>query len=261
MKNIIRKLYRKLLREQYASGNFLLRYYLKSIWKPKAGGLEAILEGEMKNLSDVFFIQVGANDGLINDPLLRLIHRDHWKGIMIEPQTKVFREELSPLYRSYPDIILLNAAISNHPGKQLLYTVSFSTQRWATGIAGFVRSSLDEKVRNGYIKKCALKYGDRLPANESEYIVGQDVSCITFQDILAKYEIPKVDLLQIDTEGFDFEIIKMFPFYILKPGVISFENENLSEADYKACKEFLTSQGYALKESGRDTIASLKTRN
>lgn len=38
----------------------------------------------------VNFIQIGANDGLRNDPVREFIIRDRWQGILVEPLPAVF---------------------------------------------------------------------------------------------------------------------------------------------------------------------------
>ncbi len=40
---------------------------------------------------DAQFIQVGANDGALHDPLRRELIRRNWRGIMIEPVPYVVR--------------------------------------------------------------------------------------------------------------------------------------------------------------------------
>jgi hypothetical protein len=46
---------------------------------------------------------------------------------------------------------------------------------------------------------------------------------ISFETLLDRFKWSKLDLLQVDAEGFDAEIIKMFPFDRLKPAIIHFE--------------------------------------
>lgn len=246
-----------LLRKFYASRSILLHYYLHSIWKPKTNTLEGILFLHATDHTNFTFIQVGANDGLINDPLCKLIRRFEWRGVLLEPQVKVFTTYLQPLYKKYPEITLYNYAISNTHENADLYTISFSLARWATGLASFVRSTLQAKIVDGYVDACAKKYGDKAPNNKDAYIDSHSVSCISFNAILDKEQYSKLDLLQIDTEGFDFEVIKMFPFERIMPRIISFEIESLSNTDISLCDLLLKQKGYTLSYIGRDCVAIL----
>ena len=59
-----------------------------------------------------------------------------------------------------------------------------------------------------------------------------------------KYEINKLDLLQIDAEGYDFELLKIFPFSKVTPRIIHFEHLHLNETDRDASLKFLHNLGY-----------------
>ena len=61
------------------------------------------------------------------------------------------------------------------------------------------------------------------------------VRCENFEYILDKYEISKLDLLQIDAEGYDFELLKIFPFTKVVPKIIHFEHIHLTQIDRNAC--------------------------
>jgi len=80
---------------------------------------------------------------------------------------------------------------------------------------------------------------------------------ITIRSALAKHNIAKVDLLVIDTMGFDFEILRMFPFDQCKPAIIHFEHQLMPIADQQSCFLYLANLGYGLTQVAQDTIAYL----
>ncbi len=43
-----------------------------------------------------------------------------------------------------------------------------------------------------------------------------------------KYKIKRIDLLQIDTERYDYDIIKQIDFSLIKPRMICYETHNLT---------------------------------
>ena len=245
------------IRALYSSDSFLLYLYLNLFWKPKKNSLEAFLYNFSKDKKDFTVLQIGANDGLINDPICKLIRKGQWQGVLIEPQKLVFDTYLQELYKNYSKIKIFNQAIGNQNATEKLYVISFSAARWATGLASFVRSSIEGKIADGYVAKCIQKYNEKAPASIDAYIATQDVECVTFQHIFSITALQKIDLLQIDTEGFDFEIIKMFPFDQLKPALISFESERLSIEDMKACEVYLKKLGYNVSPIERDSVAVL----
>src|SRR3954463_14205307 len=69
---------------------------------------------------DFFFVQVGANDGVTDDPIRRYIQRYHWRGVLIEPLAKVF-QQLCFNYREEPQLIFENAAIADADGTATFY--------------------------------------------------------------------------------------------------------------------------------------------
>ena len=72
---------------------------------------------------------------------------------------------------------------------------------------------------------------------------------------MSAYGIDKINLLQIDVEGFDYEVIKIFDISKSKPGMIVFESSHLSETDYRSCLNLLAENGYSTKKMGRNTAA------
>jgi hypothetical protein len=84
------------------------------------------------------------------------------------------------------------------------------------------------------------------------------VPALTLESLLGKHRVERVDLLQIDTEGFDFEIIKMIDFQRMKPEIIHYENNFLNRRQKSECSRILGGQNYALLNLGIDTIAYLQ---
>ena len=86
-------------------------------------------------------------------------------------------------------------------------------------------------------------------------MVEEPTDCFTFERLLKKYDVKKIDILQIDTEGGDYNILKTVPFHLIKPKVIRFERVLLSEDEKKKSVELLKKQGYHLIKAGMDYIA------
>jgi FkbM family methyltransferase len=234
-------------------------YYLRSYAVTSPGKGEISLTGLIDFFSAtrkrIAVVQVGANDGVTNDPLHRFLMRDGWQGVLLEPQREVFEKALVPAYRNHPRIKLENAAIAAETGTKALYKIAFSTARWATGLATFEKKSIVNLIRSGYVDQRAKEEGVVPPASAEAYISTEEINTITFGQLLAKYGLTEVDVLAIDTEGFDFEIIKLFDLNALKPDMILFENIHLPAGEYEACKRHLASFGYKLYQKGPNTIA------
>jgi FkbM family methyltransferase len=204
----------------------------------------------------VFCLQVGANDGVTNDPLHPYLSRHGWGGLLVEPLVDVFENELKATYRGNPRVILENVALAYSEGALPLYRVAISDSRWATGLSSFRRESIEGHVENGYVQRKARQEGSRVPDDPDEIIDSVDVPTLTVDQLLAKHGVGELDVLCVDTEGYDFEILKLVDFARLAPEVVLFESKNLSDADYREAQELLRGHGYSLFWERGDTLAT-----
>jgi FkbM family methyltransferase len=203
--------------------------------------------------SDFYFIQIGAFDGITSDPIHKFVVRYGWSGVLVEPQPEAFRA-LQETYKSQSQLTFLNVAIAHESGKKGLYRIRDGATRlpsWSQQVASF---DLDT----------VLKHGHDLPASDTRGIPNieklveiEQVNCITFDALLRELGVEEIDLLQIDVEGYDFEIIKMVDFERIKPWIICYEHIHLSQQQQKECIEHLTRYGYLVSVDFADTIAYL----
>lgn len=254
LKNYFKKNYKELIRYLNHRNSGLIKLYYRKFWTPRAGSIAEILQTYSHSKGEVYFLQVGANDGMEQDPILKFIKKDGWKGTMIEPQEYVF-EKLEYLHKNTPGIKLIKAALSYENEIRPLYKISFSNSRWATGISSFIRETLVEQIESGYVDECARKEGIDTPVKKDDYIDTDMVTCINFEELAKDLDLRKVDILQIDTEGFDAEIIKMINFHLLNPDIISFEISHSTEMTKSDIYNLLHLYHYKIYEKGRDAIA------
>ena len=192
-------------------------------------------------MSDFVFLQIGANDGLTDDPIRRYVLRYGFRGVLVEPQPTAF-QALARNYSGAPGLVFENAAIAAEDGEATLYRFKAgSVPRWADCLASFSR----EALLNNFDSVSGVIEEIRVPA-------------ISFATLLARHRLTGVDLLQIDTEGFDFEIIKMIDFRSFRPTMINFEAGLLLPAARQDCYEYLSSRGYKINENEFDAIAYLE---
>lgn len=189
----------------------------------------------------LFFIQIGANDGVAFDPLRPCLLRHGWAGILVEPAPAVF-QRLRANYAGQPGLVFENVAIAGECGEKILHMVAGQP-----GVLDQVSSLLPGMTgRFAPVRPDGSAGLDTIP-----------VPCLTFDDLCRRHGVGAVDLLVIDTEGYDFEIIRTIDFTRFRPWVIVYECENLSLADQVRCFTHLGRQGYSLVglESGIDTLA------
>lgn len=221
-------------------------------WKPVNASILNRIEQYCQKNPSIVFIQIGANTG--HDQFEALRKRYGWKGVMVEPQQDVFVKLLES-NRDFPGIQFENAAISTASGPRALYKLSFTNAEWATNLASFDKNVITRHIRNGWVDECAREDGIVPPKTLEEYLTVEEVQCLEFRDLLTRHAISEIDLVIIDTEGYDFEIVRQLDFKTTPPKLIVFEHKHLSRRDYKRCVQFLRKLTYELYSDGPDTLA------
>ena len=250
----VKRKYKNILRELIRKRSPIPKIFYSYLWRPKKHSISWFINQYAKINKDIFFVQIGSNDGLEHDPIMKFIIKYDWKGILVEPQYWVF-EKLKRLHQLRFNLVFENAAICKEDGKAKFYKIGFSESRWATGLSSFVKETIEKKIDSGYVDACAKREGANIPAKKEDYIKETQVKCVSLNILIAKHEVKNVHILQIDTEGYDFEIIKMIDTKILHPDIISFEIDHLNEQDKENCVSFLKNMQYQVVICGRDAIA------
>ena len=242
-----------------ASNNHLFVGFYRNFYNPKKGSLSDFLSQYSKSKSGNFtVVQIGANDGITHDPIHKFIKRDDWKGVLLEPQPDVFHEFLTKIYAKNKGIHPLCAAIGEKDGTQPIYKVGFSSMRWATGLASFSKEKIEQAFEDGIVASNCRRFGIEIPAEQSQWISQENVQVIAPATLIQTYNLQHIDLLQIDAEGYDLEVIRIFDIPKTRPQAIIFENVGLNAADYAACLQLLEEQNFQLKKFGPNTLALQK---
>lgn len=197
---------------------------------------------ELRN-GKVSVVQIGANDGVTNDPINHLVKSRGWSLLAVEPLAPAFNR-LTESYRSTPNVKCVRCAIAASDGEMTLYTLAPSDES----------GSLDDHLAS-FSREVLMRHWRRVPNLESR-IVSQSVRAVTLQTLIEENKVEAVDLLQIDTEGFDYEIIKMAFAAGLKPPMLAFEWEHLDQKAMWECRGMLMDAGYRWLVIKGDVVAA-----
>lgn len=150
----------------------------------------------------VFYVQVGAHDGRLADPVFAVAKENGWRGLLIEPHPAYFAG-LRHRYRNRKGFTLRQVGISDAEGVLPLFhldeDLAEQFPRWVRGCASFDRRRIVEQVRVG----CALRglvYRD-------DMVTKTDVPVRRLDAVLAEENITSADLLVIDVEGHELPVM------------------------------------------------------
>lgn len=220
----------------------------KGIYRRFRGADPTIQEQILKaigNKTVVFFVQVGSNDGVQGDPIHDLIiNRKSWGGIFIEPVDFLFNR-LRKNYGEAKRFIFENVAISTEKGSRKFYYVSEKA-----------KSELDLPFWHDQLGSFDKSHITRMLGEEiSPYIIEGHVECLPLQEVLDRNRVDAIDLLHIDTEGFDYQVLAQVDIKRYKPLVILFEHHLLTDEEFVKARKLLRRTGYRLLHYGNDILA------
>ncbi len=187
--------------------------------------------------ADFFFLQVGASDGKTNDPLYPLVVRYGLRGLCVEPLPQSF-QLLQETYRDRAGIILENLAISATDGPVTLT------------VADGAGMNIDLAQKSSLSGDCVRKH---LPVGGRVNTI--QVASMTIGSLCRKHGLKRLSLLQVDTEGFDFQVIRQTFDAGLMPDAIHYESLHLGRSEMEDCRALLREKGYELVESTVNTLA------
>jgi len=212
-------------------------------WEKQSRPLQEVIECFARIKKDVFFIQVGCCDGVVEDIMHDLIIRYGWSGILIEPVKYLF-EQLEANYQGHPNLSIRNVAIANEDGFKDFWYIRENNNGlpfWYNQVGSF-------------FPEVIWKHAGEIP-DLKNYLIQEKVECITLDALIRQHNIKQIDVIHIDTEGFDFSIIKQIDFESFKPSIIKYEHKHLIESDQWDSWSYLRSKGYVVFHNYIDSMA------
>lgn len=209
----------------------------------------------LKSTLDVVkFVQIGAFDGVTYDELHEIIvHDEKFNGLLVEPLRKPF-QVLKETYK-HRNWCFENIAITEKDEMRQIWTIPYdklndeTLPKWATGCSTLLQ---DSNALFG--KHCQSKEEYEVLKNNT---IIEFVNCTHLDKILKKHDFKNCDLFHIDTEGYDWLIIKQLDLEHFKPKVIHFEFFNLTTAHYTEILHHLNVYGYRLFQFANNITATI----
>jgi FkbM family methyltransferase len=191
-------------------------------------------------------LQVGAYDGVSNDPVHDLIRSlPHVRAVLLEPQA-VPHAALQRLWQHDPRVAPLKVALAAECGERPLYVIAASQAHlhpFAGQVASFSRAHVERAFRR-YVWR---------PSPDA--VTPVPVATTDWRTLTARYG--PFDLVVIDAEGFDGEIISMIDLTAGPPDLIVYEHCHLPRHERLRCSSRLRAAGYIVRQvTKNDTLAA-----
>lgn len=220
-----------------------LRYALRDLVARARARGPRLIAAFARRYPHASFVQVGSNDGRKHDPLHDSLRRAEWSGVMVEPVAYVF-ERLRTNYGGMPRIRLENVAIAQQAG-----TLPF----WHLAKADDPRHLPSWYDELGSFRKEVILTNRHLIPDIDSRLRCTEVECLTFNQLCERNALEHLDLVHVDTEGYDFEIVKSIDLTHMRPLLLIYEHKHLSRDDRAACEGRMRAAGYRLYAEKDDT--------
>ena len=203
------------------------------------------------NINNFNLVVIGAHHGywLENE-----VKKCSGKILLIEPVVYNFNQ-LKNKFKKYKNIIFENIAINEkNEVKDFYYVLESSViklkKHWASGIGSFSKDHiLKHKTKRFQIAESDIKC--------------VRIKTITFDNLITKYQIKSINKIIIDTEGFDYKIIKSINFKNIIIKELMFEKKHLDSTfrignKLSEIKELLKNESYELFDLDSENVLAKK---
>jgi hypothetical protein len=209
---------------------------------------------EARSDSRATFVQIGANDGEMFDPLYphTKTNKSRWIALQVEPQPELY-SRLAVLHADAPDWAFYHGALAS-PEICVNGTLPFCETR-TPGVGDWTtQGQLNSIEQKGSCNSNTMQIRLRPCVSSFEDLIGNHASPVFLKYALDKPNKFSVDFLQIDVEGKDYDMLKLINWDTLYPQCIHYEHFHLHENEPKA-RKLLTEKDYTIIKGGMDVLA------
>ena len=203
-------------------------------------------------MSNFGLVVIGAHSGIWLTPLLEKYKEQ--SILLVEPVPHNI-QELKENISKYKDIKIETSAVSSKNEVQKFYFVKPESikklgKHWASGIGSFDK----QHVLNHKNKRFKVENSD---------IEEIEIQYLTFTDLVNKYSIDVIEMLQIDVEGAEYQILNSIDFMKISIQKIIFEFKHFDGTfkegpKLKLIKEKLVNSNYLLTVLDNENILAEK---
>jgi FkbM family methyltransferase len=191
-------------------------------------------------------IQVGANDGQSDDFLFKCFNKD-LEAILIEPIEDAFLK-LKENYNKFQKVKCLNLAVDVENGSKEIFSVNREYYKFYQ--KKYKKANVDWlNILSSFNEEHLINHGIK-----KNHITSNYIQCKTFSKLIDDYDYHDVDLLIVDTEGYDVKLINNFIETLKIKPMIIFEWIHAEKIEIEILFKKLENLNYEFLKLGRDLI-------
>ena len=191
---------------------------------------------------DVFFVQIGAMDGITHDPIHRHVVELGWHGLLVEP-ISYLNEKLQENYVGCEGLVFEKMAIADFNGHiemSFLDPEAAAEGVFEPGAFGISTLMPDRGVISG------KGISEGVAQLIKRYTKTIDVPCCKLTTLFATHQITALDLMVIDAEGADWMVVRQLSLDNYRPRLVYLEYNHLSDYEKTACAAHFHNYGYRI---------------
>jgi FkbM family methyltransferase len=192
---------------------------------------------------DFFFVNIGANDGVSNDPIYPFLSTYRWRGIAVEPLGYLC-DELRVNMAPFEGVAVEQAAIAAQPGTFYYVSPDETEAQFVRQVGSLHKEYIEKTI--GLMRQ--HEFEGPVADGLEQRIQPVEVPCLTFDELLARHNVQRVDFLNIDAESADFEILMMIDFERWRPDILCVETATFTDAEQDEGMSILRARGYEFVE-------------
>ena len=203
-------------------------------------------------MNEFGLVVIGSHSGVW---LKSLLEEYKHKNILLVEPVPYNIIQLKENTSKFENIKIETSAVSSKRGVQKFYFVKQESvknlgKHWASGIGSFDK----QHILNHKNKRFKIENSD---------IEEIEIQYLTFIDLVNKYSIASIEMLQVDVEGAEFEILNSIDFekILIKKIIFEFKHFDgtfIDGPNLRLIREKLIHSNYSIKEIDKENILAEK---
>jgi FkbM family methyltransferase len=208
--------------------------------------LYSFLNDVIPRRAAVTFLQIGAGDGVMNDPYREFILRNNFRGVLVEPLASQFAR-LQRNYSRKKGVAFANCAVSYPPRpiKIFLLAEDFLAQHPGRDLLLLQAASSRTRLLES-LSICGV-------SEVEEHVIEVEVPAMTAEALQAEYGFSSFDCLFLDLEGHESNVLLNLNYQSVKPKLIAYEHIYLESS--ATIENHLKAMNFVVSNFSQDTVA------